>query len=180
MGNKAQGLYQKFVVTRTDGSSEVGGKHHDCDYFVLDMTHDKFAAAAIKAYADACDAEYPLLALDLRMKYSAVIQPTTSTHVSWPKSNDVGRMEDMSPNGFLRVGLDSDGDVYVHVCDEESQASVEFCTSTTGGGKSSKTRMALIALMVAIEADNAENPLFDWWARRNTKNPTAVQQENKS
>lgn len=57
----------KFRVTRTDGSSRRGGRHHNCGYFVLDLQHDKFAPAALKAYAEACDKDYPLLARDLRV-----------------------------------------------------------------------------------------------------------------
>lgn len=63
---KEQGLYHKFKVERTDGSHLPGGKHHDCSYFVLDMTHDKFVKPALLAYADACAEEYPELAADLR------------------------------------------------------------------------------------------------------------------
>lgn len=59
------GLYRKFVVTRTDGSSAPGGKHADCNYFVLDLTHDVHAIPALKAYADSCRTELPLLAADL-------------------------------------------------------------------------------------------------------------------
>lgn len=70
MGDKTRGLYQKFYVERTDGSSFIGEKHEGCDYFVLDMTHDKYAKSAIAAYASACESEYPLLAADLREKYS--------------------------------------------------------------------------------------------------------------
>ncbi|MES2341661.1 MAG: hypothetical protein V4597_08285 [Pseudomonadota bacterium] len=54
------------VITRTDGSSDHGGKHDGCNYFVLDVTHDKHADAALRAYADSCESEYPLLAADLR------------------------------------------------------------------------------------------------------------------
>lgn len=68
MGDKNRGLYEKFTVTRNDGSSEPGGKHHGCEYFVLDLTHDKHAAAALLAYANSCASEYPLLAADLRQK----------------------------------------------------------------------------------------------------------------
>lgn len=68
MGDKTRGLYNKFTVTRNDGSSEPGGKHHGCEYFVLDLTHDVHAAAALLAYADSCEADYPLLAADLRLK----------------------------------------------------------------------------------------------------------------
>ena len=68
MGDKTRGLYNKFEVRRVDGSSELGGKHCGCDYFVLDLTHDKHAPAALLAYAHSCEAEYPLLAADLREK----------------------------------------------------------------------------------------------------------------
>jgi hypothetical protein len=62
---KPEGLYQKYRVTRTDGQSEPGCKHHECKYFVLDMKHDKHAKAAILAYAHSCEGEYPALAFDL-------------------------------------------------------------------------------------------------------------------
>jgi hypothetical protein len=62
-----QGLYRKFDIHRPDGSDRPGGKHHGCAYFVLDLTHDRFAAAALAAYADACEAEFPMLAHDLRL-----------------------------------------------------------------------------------------------------------------
>lgn len=85
-----------------------------------------------------------------------------------PKSRDVGRIEDMSRTGSLRIVLDTDNDVCVTVCDESSMADVEFCVPGTGGGKSPRTRDALIALMRAMEADNSEDGSRDWWARRNT------------
>lgn len=64
-----QGLFQKFEVRRTDGSSEPGGKHHVCDYFVLDMNHDPLAKPALQAYAAACEATHPQLAADLRTRF---------------------------------------------------------------------------------------------------------------
>ncbi|MHC3433147.1 hypothetical protein [Delftia lacustris] len=39
--------------------------------------------------------------------------------------------------------------------------------AAAGDGKSSRTRMALLAVMVAMEADNAADPGRDWWAERN-------------
>ena len=33
---RTEGLYHKFNVERTDGTSEPGKRHHGCDYFVLD------------------------------------------------------------------------------------------------------------------------------------------------
>lgn len=62
---KPKGVYRKFKVTRTDGSHRRGGKHEGCAYFVLDLTHDKFADAALRAYAKACEKEFPELARDL-------------------------------------------------------------------------------------------------------------------
>lgn len=68
MNKKTMGLYTKFTVVRNDGSSEPGAKHDGCEYFVLDLTHDPFATDAIRAYANACELEYPALARDLRAK----------------------------------------------------------------------------------------------------------------
>jgi len=62
MTDKCKGLYRKYIVSRLD---DVEGKHNKCFYFVLDTVHDKFAIPALKAYADACRAEYPLLAQDI-------------------------------------------------------------------------------------------------------------------
>lgn len=74
--------------------------------------------------------------------------------IIFPSSNDTARLEDMSPNGHLRVTLDESGDAIVEVFDGENFASVEFCSAAGGGGKSPRVRRALIALMVAIEEDN--------------------------
>ena len=82
--------------------------------------------------------------------------------IVWPKERRVGRREDMSPDGVLIVGLDNDNDVYIEVSGDRhgewQSACVEFCNGGGGGGQSSRTRAALINLMTAIEADNAELP----------------------
>ena len=57
-----RGLYKKFHVERTDASP----RHPDCDYFVLDLTHDPHAATALRAYADVAEQDRPDLARDLR------------------------------------------------------------------------------------------------------------------
>jgi hypothetical protein len=68
--DRARGLYAKFNVMRTDGSSGPGEKHDGCPYFVLDLRHDPLALPALTAYAVAAqDAGYEQLAADLRMKY---------------------------------------------------------------------------------------------------------------
>lgn len=65
MGDTTKGIYHKFDVRRTDGSSEPGGKHENCRYFILDLDHDPHAASALDGYARSCRREYPLLAEDL-------------------------------------------------------------------------------------------------------------------
>jgi hypothetical protein len=60
-----RGLYSRYYVTRVDGGSGHGEKHEHCEYFVLDLVHDKHARLALYAYADSCRKEYPLLAKDL-------------------------------------------------------------------------------------------------------------------
>ena len=59
------GLYEKFRVERTDGTSAPGKKHAGCGYFVLDTTHDPFALPALRVYADACRSTDRPLAEDL-------------------------------------------------------------------------------------------------------------------
>lgn len=65
------GLYNKFVVQRVDGTDQPGGKHDGCEYYVLDLTHDVHAKAAMLAYADSCEADFPVLASDIRARYTA-------------------------------------------------------------------------------------------------------------
>lgn len=62
---KYKGIYEKFIVKRTDGRHRKGQKHYGCSYFVLDLDHDKFAIPAIRAYAEACKEEFPVLATNL-------------------------------------------------------------------------------------------------------------------
>ena len=65
MGDKIKGIYNNFRIERTDGKSAPGEKHDGCEYFVLDLDHDPYAAAALEAYAVACRKEYPQLSLEL-------------------------------------------------------------------------------------------------------------------
>jgi hypothetical protein len=63
---KQKGLYTKYNVSRTDGSSEPGGKHEKCRYFVLDLDCDPLAIPGAIAYAIAARKEgYEVLADDL-------------------------------------------------------------------------------------------------------------------
>ena len=69
---KTTGLYKKFEVKRTDGTDARGMKHDGCEYFVLDLSHDIYAAPALRAYARACAEKYPALARDLNHKAAAI------------------------------------------------------------------------------------------------------------
>ena len=77
--DETQGLYRKFRVERL---SDPAGKHAACTYFVIDERHDRFAGAALNAYADACQAEFPGLAHDLRARH-----PKPAEHTELKPSN---------------------------------------------------------------------------------------------
>lgn len=85
MGDKTRGLYNKFRVERTDGSDAPGGRHDSCEYFVLDLTHDPHALPALRAYADSCAKDYPMLAADLRAKLSPAPEPKACGEVTLTK-----------------------------------------------------------------------------------------------
>jgi hypothetical protein len=61
-----RGLYGKFIVKRSDGTDAPGEKHDGCTYFVLDLEHDRYAPAALRAYARACEKTHPQLSRDLK------------------------------------------------------------------------------------------------------------------
>ena len=60
--DKEKGMYSKYTVMR---KHDPEGKHSTCPYFVLDLRHDKFSIPALKAYADNCAEDYPILASDI-------------------------------------------------------------------------------------------------------------------
>ena len=66
-----QGLFRKFEVNRVDGSDQPGGKHFGCRYYVLDLTHDQHAPAAMRAYAAECRSTHPHLADDIEREFGA-------------------------------------------------------------------------------------------------------------
>lgn len=71
----------------------------------------------------------------------------------------VGRGGD-DGGGELHVYVDDDGDAHVSVTRDRKKhvfQSTEFCT-LRGGGRSLRTRKALIALFEAMEADNLADP----------------------
>lgn len=65
----------------------------------------------------------------------------------------IQRPEDMSPDGYLMLYLQADGDIIVVIRPEggfSAEHSVEFCNS---GGRSPRTLKALRALFEAMEED---------------------------
>lgn len=78
------------------------------------------------------------------------------------KPMNVERLESMSPNGFLRLHIQEDGDVIITIAESDQSggfdaiASVEFCTPFGGGGGSSRTHKALVELAKAMAEDNAD------------------------
>lgn len=71
----------------------------------------------------------------------------------------VARKEDMSPDGWLSVFKENDGDLIVTIFDSErGMCSAQFCTPIMGGGRSPKVRDALIQLALAIAEENKDTP----------------------
>lgn len=64
--DQRRGFYRKYDVRRLN---DPDGKHAECEYFVLDLTHDKFAGPALRSYAVACAEEFPALAADLERRW---------------------------------------------------------------------------------------------------------------
>ena len=62
LDDRERGMYGKYRVKKL---GDAAGKHSECAYFVLDVTHDPFAIPALIAYAEACRKSHPLLSADL-------------------------------------------------------------------------------------------------------------------
>ena len=62
LSDEGRGLYRKHYVRKIDDPT---GKHRNCFFFVLDLTHDPHAIPAARAYADSCRGRYPILAREL-------------------------------------------------------------------------------------------------------------------
>ena len=91
-----QGLFRKFDVRRTDGSDQPGGKHHGCRYYVLDLTHDQHAPAAMRAYAAACASTHPQLAADIVAEFGAPGTPEAPSHLMQALTNGIPLKEPVS------------------------------------------------------------------------------------
>lgn len=63
--DRKRGIYRKYFVQRL---GDWERKHDKCDFFVLDLVHDKYAKAALRTYASLCESEYPELAKDIHKR----------------------------------------------------------------------------------------------------------------
>ena len=68
VNQRETGEYNKYYVERRDNRDGFEGDRRGADYLVLDLTYDPHAMAGLKAYADAVEKDYPILAADLRKK----------------------------------------------------------------------------------------------------------------
>lgn len=64
-----KGLGRKYHVVRLDGRDKPDEHHHGCSLFVLDLTHDPAARAALIAYCAAARVARPALVQDLIDQY---------------------------------------------------------------------------------------------------------------
>lgn len=100
MGDKSRGIYDKFRIERTDGKHRPGEKHDGCEYFVLDLTHDRYAVYALISYAAACKGEYPLLSDDLKRKVRELRQKEAEQRVAANK-RQCGDLPTIDPEQFM-------------------------------------------------------------------------------
>lgn len=100
------GLYDKYEVKRTDGTSSRGGKHDGCSYFVLDLNHDRFAPYALLVYAQRCETEYPKLAADLRKWASETLtQHRCASHYRDALEDIAQEFRDKAPKAANKLAL---------------------------------------------------------------------------
>jgi hypothetical protein len=70
VGDEAKrGIYHKYNVTKAEDGSEV------TDCFVLRPLKDPFSRAALRAYADACKAEHPVLSREIAFWLNGMERP---------------------------------------------------------------------------------------------------------
>lgn len=74
-----RGLYRKYELLRVNEDGSLRYQVTD-PFFALRFATDPYAIPALAAYADACEAEFPALAADLRHTISVI--PTNSSEGS--------------------------------------------------------------------------------------------------
>ena len=109
-GTNSDGLTDKYIVRRVDGSDAEGGRNFGRRYFVLSYDSDPHARVALAAYAASCETDYPELAADLRarlgVKEAAPIETGPWQRIEDVPKNVMVRGTDGTwrgdPDGWLR------------------------------------------------------------------------------
>lgn len=104
MSDKERGFYTKYAVKRLNDPT---GKHRECEYYVLDLVHDRHAAPAMLAYSDSCEAEFPALANDLRDRAASV--PKAAPRLALP--SDIIALAVRAALGAKAGNVTLDGDL---------------------------------------------------------------------
>ncbi|MEZ0231869.1 MAG: hypothetical protein ACAH12_03445 [Methylophilaceae bacterium] len=123
------GLFQKFIIERTDGKDAPGGKHQHDEYFVLNLTTDKNSLPAIMAYAKSCEGAYPILADDLRSKmrdiYAKPHEFVTTPEITLPSGEIIAPFQVaryLSGKGILEsLAIDADNKPWVDINYDEAR-----------------------------------------------------------
>lgn len=102
---EAQGLVHKYHITRVDQSEQ----HPDCEYFVMDLTHDPYSVPAMVIYALAAGVEYPQLKDDILARYNAALPPIRPTALEWV-------IELMEPYRQYKQGLQAGQNFFNNYC----------------------------------------------------------------
>lgn len=154
-----QGLFRKFDVRRADGSDSPGGKHHGCEYFVLDVTHDEHAAAALRAYGQSCATTHPQLAADLRNRFGAA--PLPNEGVAWHEAERVADLPAVHEalQGFSENATGDNGTCVVRAVLEATHTEPDPCPHCIAGGfckKPSCGRLAVLNIATQLAGARAK------------------------
>ncbi len=104
----------------------------------------------------------------MKEEYPELMWPIAQVRQALKHNEGYGRIGDMSPDDSLRLVLQEDGDVCVGMFAGGLASGIEFCSVGSGGGKSPRTREALLRLMLAMKLDN-EDANYSQQYKRNRK-----------
>ena len=111
----------------------------------------------------------------------AQAEDARDAEIALPKTRNAVRIGDIHPKDHIRLEFGFQNDVYVSIRDGYNYASIEFRKpgGDYSGRRSIRTYAALIALSVAMEADNAANPSSNPWAQNDEITAQAAKGETE-